>query len=388
MTSVDAPRTCDVLIVGARAAGAATALLLARAGLRVCVVDRGAYGTDTLSTHALMRGGVVQLAKWGLLDAVAAAPTPPIRWTSFCYPDVTLRIPIKPTPQAPSLFAPRRYLLDRVLVDAAIAAGAEVRFGVSFVELLRDGERVTGVRLRGDDNAVHDWHASIVVGADGRYSAVARAVGAATRREGVHQSGVIYGYWPAPATAVESFWYWSPGAGAGAIPTNNGEWCVFASIAHDRFADVFGTDKRAGYHRILAECAPPLFEALAGTGATPPLQGFGGLPGMIRQSIGPGWALVGDAGYFKDPITAHGLTDALRDAELLADAIIAGDGRALETYQEQRDDLSLPLFEVTDAVASYTWTIDELKAHHHRLSDEMKREVTAMTARESTKVTA
>jgi flavin-dependent dehydrogenase len=368
----------DAVIVGARAAGAATALLLARAGLRVLVVDRGAYGTDTLSTHALMRGGVVQLAKWGLLDSLE--DTPAIRWTSFVYPDVTLRIPIKPTAQAPSLLAPRRYLLDRILVDAAIASGADVRFGVSFVELLRDNGRVTGIRLRGTDNEVLDCRATTVVGADGRYSVVARAVGAATRREGPHQSGVIYGYWPAPATSDESFWYWGPGAGAGAIPTNKGEWCVFASIAHDRFADVFGRDKRAGYHRILSECAAPLFEALQQTGATPPLQGFGGAPGVIRDASGPGWALVGDAGYFKDPITAHGITDALRDAELLAAAIVAGDAPAMRRYQEARDDLSMALFDITDAVASYAWTIDELKALHHRLSDEMKREVTAMTA--------
>jgi menaquinone-9 beta-reductase len=377
--------TYDAIIVGARAAGAATALLLARAGLRVLVIDRGAYGTDTLSTHALMRGGVVQLHKWGLLPALDG--TPAIRWTSFCYPDVTLRIPIKPTAQAPSLLAPRRYLLDRVLVDAAVASGAEVRFGTSFVDLLRDGTRVSGIRLRGGDEAVSECRATIVIGADGRYSAVARAAGAVTVREGPHQSGVIYGYWPAPATSDESFWYWSPGAGAGAIPTNNGEWCVFASIAHERFADVFGTDKRAGYYRILSECAPPLFEALGQTGATPPLQGFGGLPGLIRAASGPGWALVGDAGYFKDPITAHGLTDALRDAELLASAIIAGGDTALHTYQEARDDLSVPLFDVTDTVASYAWTIDELKALHHKLSDEMKREVTAMAAHES-RVTA
>lgn len=372
----------DAIIVGARAAGAATALVLARAGLRVLVIDRGAYGTDTLSTHALMRGGVVQLHKWGLLPALDG--TPAIRWTSFCYPDVTLRIPIKPTAQAPSLLAPRRFLLDRVLIDGAVASGAEVRFGVSFVDLLREGGRVTGIRLRDAEQAVSECRADIVVGADGRYSAVARAVGAATRREGPHQSGVIYGYWPAPAISDESFWYWSPGLGAGAIPTNNGEWCVFASLAHDRFADVFGTDRRAGYYRCLAECAPPLFEMLRQTGATPALQGFGGLPGLIRESKGPGWALVGDAGYFKDPITAHGLTDALRDAELLASAIVAGGDAALDAYQEARDDLSVPLFDITDAVASYDWTIDELKALHHKLSDEMKREVSAMLPREST----
>ena len=124
------------------------------------------------------------------------------------------------------------------------------------------------------------------------------------------------------------------------------------------------------------------------TGATPPLQGFAGLPGVIRESTGPGWALVGDAGYFKDPITAHGITDALRDAELLASAIIAGGDGALTAYQEARDDLSMPLFDITDAVASYAWTLDELKELHHKLSDEMKREVSAMSARESNRVTA
>ena len=379
------PETYDAVIVGARAAGAATALLLARAGLRVLVIDRGAYGTDTLSTHALMRGGVVQLHKWGLLPALE--DTPAIRWTSFCYPDVTLRIPIKPTTQAPSLFAPRRYLLDRILVDAAVAAGAEVRFGVSFVDLTRDNGRVTGLRLRGCDGPAVDCRATVVVGADGRHSAVARAVGATTRREGPHQSAVIYGYWPAPGSD-ESFWYWGPGAGAGAIPTNKGEWCVFASIAHDRFAEVFGHDRRAGYLRILAECAAPVVDTIMQTGATPPLQGFAGLPGMIRESAGPGWALVGDAGYFKDPITAHGLTDALRDAELLASAITTGGDLALMQYQEARDDLSIPLFDITDTVASYTWTLDELKELHHKLSDEMKREVTAMAVRESNRVTA
>ena len=376
----------DAVIVGARAAGAATALLLARAGLRVLVIDRGAYGTDTLSTHALMRGGVVQLHKWGLLSALE--DTPAIRWTSFCYPDVTLRIPIKPSTQAPSLLAPRRYLLDRILVDAAVAAGAELRFGVSFVDLTRDNGRVTGVRLRGSDGPAVDCRANIVVGADGRHSAVARAAGAATLREGPHKSAVIFGYWPAAPGSDESFWYWGPGAGAGAIPTNKGEWCVFASIAHDRFSDVFGHDRRAGYHRILSECAAPLFETLLQTGATPPLQGFAGLPGVIRESTGSGWALVGDAGYFKDPITAHGITDALRDAELLASAIIAGGDGALTAYQEARDDLSIPLFDITDAVASYAWTLDELKELHHQLSDEMKREVAAMSARESNRVTA
>src|SRR4029453_12858161 len=118
-------------------AGAATAMLLARRGLRVLAVDRGAYGTDTLSTHALMRAGVLQLARWGLLDRIEAAGTPRVRRTVFHYPDDVVDIPINPAADVPALFAPRRTVLDRVLVDAAADAGADVRHRVRLVDLLR-----------------------------------------------------------------------------------------------------------------------------------------------------------------------------------------------------------------------------------------------------------
>ena len=375
------------MIVGARAAGAATALLLARAGLRVLVIDRGAYGTDTLSTHALMRGGVVQLHKWGLLLGARRYAGHPLDelLLSRRHPShsdqavdasaVALRAAAIPAGSDPC----RRGRLPPVRSCASASRSSTSR-------VTTDGSRACG--LRGSEGPAVDCRANIVVGADGRHSAVARAAGAATLREGPHKSGVIFGYWPAAPGQRRIVLVWGPGAGAGAIPTNKGEWCVFASIAHDRFGDVFGHDRRAGYHRILSECAAPLFETLLQTGATPPLQGFAGLPGVIRESTGPGWALVGDAGYFKDPITAHGITDALRDAELLASAIIAGGDGALTAYQEARDDLSMPLFDITDAVASYAWTLDELKELHHKLSDEMKREVAAMSARESNRVTA
>src|SRR5580765_1213789 len=124
----------DVVVVGARPAGAATAMLLARAGLRVLVVDRGRYGTDTLSTHALMRGGVLQLHRWGVLDAVVGAGTPPVRRTTFRYGGEEIVIPIKASHGVDALYAPRRTVLDRLLVDAAVEAGAEVRYGVAVVD--------------------------------------------------------------------------------------------------------------------------------------------------------------------------------------------------------------------------------------------------------------
>jgi flavin-dependent dehydrogenase len=142
-------KTYDAVIVGARCAGAATAMLLARRGLSVLVLERARPGTDTLSTHALMRGGVVQLRRWGLLDRLVEAGTPPVRRTSFHYGDETVTVSVKPAAGVDALYAPRRTLLDRVLVDAAVEAGAEVRFGVDVTGVLRhpDG-RVGGVVAR------------------------------------------------------------------------------------------------------------------------------------------------------------------------------------------------------------------------------------------------
>ena len=137
----------DVAIVGARVAGAATALLLARAGLKVVVLDRTTYGNDTLSTHALMRAGVMQLSRWGLLDDVIASGTPAVRRTTFFVGPDPLVISIKPAYGVDALYAPRRTVLDPMLVDAAAAAGADIRFGVTVAGLERgDDGRVTGAR--------------------------------------------------------------------------------------------------------------------------------------------------------------------------------------------------------------------------------------------------
>jgi len=146
----------DVIVVGARCAGAAAAMLLARAGHRVLVVDRGRYGTDTLSTHALMRGAVVQLHRWSLLPAVIAAATTPVRQATFVYGEETVTVPITARDGVDALYAPRRYVLDRLLVDAASAAGADSVFGVRLRELRRsDTGRVNGVVLEDQSGQVY-----------------------------------------------------------------------------------------------------------------------------------------------------------------------------------------------------------------------------------------
>ena len=375
-TSPPATTRCDVAIVGGRCAGAATALLLARAGLSVQVVERGRRGSDTLSTHALMRGAVVQLHRWGLLDAVRQAGTPQVRTTTFHYGDDTVVVPIKARDGVDALVAPRRRVLDALLVDAAAAAGAAVRHGERAVDLLRDRHgRVRGLLTHDQDGRSRQIEARLVVGADGLRSTVARLAGAAPTRTGRHATCVVYGHWP--GLPLDGYhWYFRDGRSAGAIATNGGT-CVFAAAPTGAFATTFKADVAAGYRAVLAAVSPALEALLRGGAAPEGLHGFPGEVGRFVRSAGPGWALVGDAGYFKDPTTAHGITDALRDAELLADAVLAGTDAALERYERTRDALSLDLFEVTDAIASGTWTMDELARLHTRLSEAMAAEAKA-----------
>ena len=371
----------DVLVVGARCAGAATAMLMARRGMRVLAIDRGGYGTDTLSTHALMRGAVVQLHRWGVLPQIVEMGTPAVRSTTFHYGTEVVEVAIKPVPGAEALYAPRRTVLDSVLVDAAQEAGAEVRHGHSLADLIRrpDG-RVVGAVVCDDQGERIDIAADLVVGADGIGSAVARLTGAPVLHTARHATAAMYGYWS--GIDADGFrWHYREGVGTGTIPTNAGQHCVFACIPPERFRREAREDVGARYRRAIADSSPELAATLASARLEEPVQAFAGRKGFLRRPYGPGWALVGDAGYFKDPLTAHGITDALRDAELLADAAARGTPAAFEEYQATRDELSLPLFEVTDAIASFDWTLDALKSHHQALNKAMKREVERMAER-------
>jgi 2-polyprenyl-6-methoxyphenol hydroxylase-like FAD-dependent oxidoreductase len=377
-----ADRTYDVVIVGARAAGAATAHLLARSGLHVLLLDRGRYGTDTLSTHALMRGGVLQLSRWGLLNKVIAAGTPAVRRTTFRYAGAVVPITIKSSYGVDALYAPRRTVLDPILVDAAVAAGADVRFGVAVSDIERDHHgTVIGVVGRARDGQPFRARARIVVGADGIRSTIAERVGAPFERLGTSVAALTYGYWSGLETDGYE-WNFRPDAASGVVPTNDGQACVYASASRRRI----GRGGPGPLSRIVAESSPDLAERL--TAATPPpaLRMFTGRRGHIRRSWGRGWALVGDAGYFKDPLSAHGLTDALRDAELLARGIVAvvvdgADERdALASYQTTRDALSTALFEVMDVIAGHRWTDAEIPDLLLQLNTAMADELEVLAA--------
>lgn len=369
----------DVVVVGARCAGAATAMLLARRGLRVLAIERQPYGSDTLSTHALMRGGVLQLHRWGLLDAVADAGTPAIRATSFHYGSEEVVVPIKPRDGLDALYAPRRTVLDALLVDAARAAGAEVAHQVRVIDVLWDDSgRVAGV-VAGRGDECRRIRADLVIGADGLRSTVARLVDAPVEHAGRHASGVVYGYWTG-LDLPHTHWYYREGVGVGAIPTNDGAACIFAGCSQARFREQIRGEVATGHRRLLEECAPELAGALRPERQLGRQFAFTGASGFLRRSWGPGWALVGDAAYFKDPITAHGITDALRDAELLAGAVATGREEALAGYQQRRDQLARELHDISDRVAAFDWTLDDLREMHLQLSREMNREVEAILA--------
>ncbi len=361
----------DVVIAGARCAGASLGMLLARSGVRVLVVDPTRRGSDTLSTHALMRGGVLQLARWGLLDRIVAAGTPPVRTTTFHYGDEAVPVAIKPRDGVDALYAPRRTVLDRVLVDAAVEAGAHVVHGMSVTGLLRDPSgRVVGASVAGADGREMEIRASMVVGADGMRSRVARLAGAAVEHSGRHEAACVFGYWS--GLGIEGYhWHYRPGVGAGLIPTNGGDTCIFAGMSARRFERDRWRGLEWMYGEVLLEAAPELAAHMEERSALPRLRAFAGAPGFLRRCVGRGWALVGDAGYFRDPFTAHGITDALRDAELLARAIVAGGDAELEEYAATRDRAARELMDITDRLASFAWDMDEVRELHVALSRSM-----------------
>jgi len=354
-------------------------MLLARRGMRVLVLDQSAPGSDALSTHALMRAGILQLSRWGVLDDIVAAGTPPIRRTTFTYGGDRLVLDVKAAHGVDALYAPRRTLLDAVLVMAASEAGVDVHHRTSVVDVLRHEGRVVGVRAVTWDDRVVELRAPLVIGADGIRSTVARLVGAPFTYVGEHMTATSYGYWSdLPTDGYE--WVFRADACSGVIPTNDGQACVFAAATPGRIG-------RGGVELIqqVADAgSPEIGDRLRRATAPRGTRTWIGHHGYIRESFGPGWALVGDAGYFKDPISAHGITDALRDAELLARAVIDGSGDdaslhdALAEYQATRNRLSLPLFNIVNRIATQQWNDVEIGGLLIGLSSAMNEELATL----------
>jgi 2-polyprenyl-6-methoxyphenol hydroxylase-like FAD-dependent oxidoreductase len=344
----------DVIVVGARCAGSPTAMLLARKGYEVLVVDRASFPSDTVSTHLLHPPGVASLRRWGLLERLVATGCPPIHTYAFDFGPFTIS-GAPGTADAPVAHGPRRTVLDKLLVDAAAEAGAEIREGFTVEDVVVDDGRVSGVRGHGSDGQTVTEHARVVIGADGRHSLVARTV----EPERYHEKPPLlcgyYSYWSGlPMDGRFQTWI-RPDRAFAAWPTNDeltlviGGW-PYAELQANR------QDIEGNFLKML-ELAPAFAERVRAATREAHFVGTA-VSNYFRKPFGPGWVLVGDAGYNRDFITGQGMHDAFRDAELCATALdeTFSGARPFEDamghYQSTRDQQVLPMYELTTQFAT------------------------------------
>jgi len=339
----------DVIVVGARCAGAPTAMLLARKGYEVLAVDRATFPSDTISTHLVHPPGIASLDRWGLLDGVTSTGCPPIDTYAFDFGPFT----ISGAPgmaEAPVAYGPRRTVLDKLLVDAAAEAGVEVREAFTVEDVVTEDGRVTGVRGHGSGGRPVTERARVVIGADGRHSRVARAVRPAQYHDKPPLLAGYYTYWSGLPMNGRFETYIRPDRGFAAWPTNDdltlvvGGWPVAEFEANKK-------DIEGNWLKML-DLAPEFAERVRESTREARFVGTF-VENYFRRPYGAGWALVGDAGYNKDFITAQGIHDAFRDAELCATALdqaLSG-ARAFDDamgdYQSARDEQVLPMYELT-----------------------------------------
>jgi flavin-dependent dehydrogenase len=363
----------DVIVVGARCAGASLAMLLARAGHRVALVDRTSFPSDTMSTHFLWQRGAARLHAWGLLDALQERGCVPIRAITFDVGPVRLCGTGPPVGGVSDTYCPRRTVLDALLVQAATESGAELidRFVVD--GLVWSEGCVVGVEGHHRGSAKTILRARVVVGADGLHSTVARATGARSYHEHPALTGVIYSYWSGLSALGASFH-----ARADRLilvwPTNDDLTCIYVAWPHNGFGQV-RKNVEAEFHAAL-DLVPGLGEAVASGQREQRFVGTDDLPNLYRTSVGPGWALAGDAGHHKDPSTGMGMSDAFGSAELLAEAIdgsLVGqrpiDG-ALSDYQNKRDALTANGYALTLSTARLAPLTPRLEAFYGAAADQ------------------
>jgi 2-polyprenyl-6-methoxyphenol hydroxylase-like FAD-dependent oxidoreductase len=338
----------DAIVVGARCAGAATALLLARKGHKVLLLDKARFPSDIPHGHFIHRQGPRLLHSWGLLNTIVATGCPAVTRMATDFGDFSL-VGTDLIREGVALgYGPRRRVLDQVLIDAAVRSGAEFREGFSVDEVLSDGSSITGIRGRSTTSDKHvAEQARITVGADGRHSLLARAVGAPPY-EGV------------PSLTCWYFSYWSGAPMDGLEVYVRGRSVIFAFPTNDALSAIFIAWDVAEFARIrqnveaaflqALQSVPAFAERISAGRREERFYGTADLPNFFRKPYGPGWALVGDAGHHKDPYLALGVCDAFRDAELLASAIHAGLSGAqpltesLAAYEANRNAESMPLY--------------------------------------------
>lgn len=337
----------DAIIIGGRVAGSATAMLLARGGRRVLAVDRATFPSDTISTHVVWQRGVNYLIDWSLGGRLAGLGAPPLHTVQMGVGDLILTGTPPAVGRAAAAYAPRRTKLDHMLIDAAREAGAEVREGFTVDEILFEGGRVAGIRGGEKSGSSVTERAALVIGADGVHSILARAVAPPEYNVQARLACWYYSYWSGIHSDRLRF-FARPGNCYGCIPTNDGLCCVAAAWPQSRFCEV-KQDVEGNFFAALA--TNPAFQEEVRAGKREErFYGTGDVPHYFRKPYGPGWALVGDAGYHKDPVLASGISDALRDASLLSGAlesVFAGRepwDAALSAYESARNAAAEPLY--------------------------------------------
>jgi len=344
----------DAIVVGARCAGSPTAMLLARKGYRVLVVDRATFPSDTVSTHLVHPLGVEALSRWGILDRLTATGCPPVHTYAFDFGPFTIS-GAPGTEEAPVAYCPRRTILDKLLVDAAGEAGAEVREGFSVDEVLIEDGRAIGIKGRSKNGDSTVEHARVVVGADGRHSFVAEAVRPERYDEKPPLLAAYYTYWSGLPMGGRVENYIRDRRGFAAMPTHDDLTVVIAGWPYSEFAEN-KNDIEGNYLKAIG-LVPAFADRLRGAKREARFAGAA-VPNYFRRPFGPGWVLVGDAGYNRDFVTAQGIMNAFHDAELVAVALdksFSGAGPfedAMDKYQRARDARVKAMYEFTCQLAT------------------------------------
>ena len=344
----------DAIVVGARCAGSPTAMLLARKGYRVLVLDRATFPSDTVSTHLVHPLGAAALSRWGLLDCLTATGCPPIR--TYCFDFGPFTISGSPeTEKSPVAFCPRRTILDKLLVDAAAEAGAEVREGFTVEEVSVEDGRAVGIRGRSKHGGSTIERARVVVGADGFRSLVAKAVRPEHYDEKPPLCVGYYTYWSGLPMDGRSEVYIRDRRAFAAWPTHEDLTLIIGGWPYAEFEEN-KKDIEGNYLKTI-ELVPAFADRLRGARREARFVGMA-VPNYFRKPYGPGWALVGDAGYNKDFITSQGIMDAFHDAELCVDALDKSFSGArpfedaMDEYQRTRDARVKPMYDFTCELAT------------------------------------
>jgi 2-polyprenyl-6-methoxyphenol hydroxylase-like FAD-dependent oxidoreductase len=360
----------DVIVVGARCAGAATALVLSRAGLRVLCLERAPAMSDTISTHYIHREGVAILDKWGVLDDLRRTACPSISKVRYQLEDLTLEKAIVDAREAP--IAPRRHILDPVLASAAAAQGADVRYGCRVTDLIWSNHAVIGVRAVTKGGVSFTESAMLVVGADGINSTIARLVQAQKYREYPARTCVYYTYWA--GVQMDARMTIRRQRAALAFPTHDGATLVAAIWPHTSLPKI-RADIEQNFLETVRATDPMLAGSLRAEDRIERFFGTGHLRAFFRAAAGPGWVLIGDAGLHKDPLPANGITDAWVQAEDLAqelmhqldcqnDAVVR-----LSRFWRHRDETFGDIYEMTHHFAGMSFSQSSLELLSRGMTD-------------------